>query len=200
MSRRLFASVVISSLALAGGALCLPSRLLAAPEPNSIPQSWQLDIRHGPLERIMVTVEGKEKAFWFMRYTVINNSGKDILFTPSFQLLAETGTVSEAFTDVPQTVFPKIKDLYPKTMLESPTNIYGKLLQGEDNAKDGVAIFPSIDPDARNFKLFITGFSGETATVEAPFEKKPVILQKTMELDFNIPGEEIGIEPHAQLR
>jgi hypothetical protein len=97
-------------------------------------------------------------------------------------------------------VFNKIKELYKSDLLLSPTAIYGKLLQGEDNAKDGVIIFSDIDPAARDFRLFVAGLSGETAEVKNPLTGKPVILQKTLELDYNIPGEAIGIDPHSQLR
>ena len=166
-----------------------------------MPVSWQLDVKCGNLERIFVNVDGKDKPFWFLRYTVTNNSGKDVLFTPDFEIVADTGDVVHAFKDVPNSVFTKIKEIYGKnSYLLSPTDVYGKLLQGEDNAKDSVAIFPALDPQARDFQLFFTGLSGETAEVKNPVTGKPVILQKTMELDFNIPGEAIGIEPHPRLK
>jgi hypothetical protein len=74
------------------------------------------------------------------------------------------------------------------------------LLQGEDNAKDGVIIFTDIDSEARNFQLFVSGLSGETAEVKNPVTGKPVILQKTLELDYNVPGQAIGIQPRSELR
>ena len=134
-----------------------------------------------------------------MRYTIINNSGQDILFTPSFELVADTGQVSAGFKDDHNLVFDKIKKLYNNKFLLSPSNIFGKLLQGEDNAKDGVVIFPALDTDARKFQLFVTGLSGETAEVKNPVSGKPVILQKTLELDYNVPGQAIDITPHARL-
>jgi hypothetical protein len=156
--------------------------------------------KHGPLERILISVDGKQKPFWFMRYTVVNNSGRDVLFTPGFEIIAESGEVTPAFKDVPAEAFSKIKEMYKNPLMESPTNIYGKLLQGEDNAKDGVAIFPALDPESRNFQVFITGLSGETAEVKNPVTDKPVILQKTLELDYNLAGQAIGIDPRVQLK
>jgi hypothetical protein len=168
-------------------------------EPSRIPVSWELTIKHGTLERVTVPLAGKDQTFWFMRYSVINNSGRDILFTPSFEILAETGTAVTALKAVPAPVFDKIKSLYNNPYLLSPTNIDGKLLQGDDNAKDGVAIFPTLDSEARNFQLFFMGLSGETSEVLNPLTKKPVILQKTLELDFNLPGQAIGIDPQPKL-
>lgn len=194
-------SVAAMAMVLAAGVSSFSAPALgAAPEPSLVPVSWQLDIKYGNLQRIFVNIDGKDKPFWFLRYTVTNNSGKDVLFTPNFEIVADTGEVTPAFKDVPNAVFQQIKQNYGNSLLMSPTDIYGKLLQGEDNAKDGVAIFPALDSDARDFQLFVTGLSGETAEVKNPVTGKPVILQKALELDFNIPGEAIGVEPHPRLK
>jgi len=203
MGRQVLVSgVAVMVLGLAAGVAALSGGAVrAAPEPSLVPVSWQLDVKYGNLERIFVNVDGKDKPFWFLRYTVTNDSGKDVLFTPDFEMVADTGDVVHAFKDVPNAVFTKIKEIYGKnSYLLSPTDVYGKLLQGEDNAKDSVAIFPALDPEARDFQLFFTGLSGETAEVKNPVNGKPVILQKTLELDFNIPGQAIGIEPHPRLK
>ncbi|HEY4330421.1 MAG TPA: hypothetical protein VGN88_11850 [Phycisphaerae bacterium] len=200
MTHRLMAAVVAATLLVTGAALPLVSRqALAAPEPSRVPISWELNFKHGNLERIIVPVAGKDTPFWYMRYTVTNNSGQDILFTPNFEIVADTGTALAAFKDVPNDVFEKIKTLYKNPLMQSPTNIYGKLLQGDDNAKDGVIIFSALDPDARNFRIFVSGLSGETAEVPNPATKKPAILQKTLELDYNLPGQAIGIDPVSKL-
>ena len=41
--------------------------------------------------------------------------------------------------------------------------------------------------------------SHATAEVENPVTHKPVILQKTLELDFNIPGQAVGVDPRCTL-
>ena len=168
-------------------------------EPSRVPVSWELNFKHGTLERIILNVDGKDQTFWYMRYTVTNNSGRDVLFTPNFQIVAETGTVIDGYKDAPDGAFEKIKKLYGNPLLLSPINIDGKLLQGDDNAKDAVAIFPALDPNARNFKVFVMCLSGETSQVSNPLTGKPVILQKTLELDYNIPGQAIGIDPKPNL-
>jgi hypothetical protein len=73
------------------------------------------------------------------------------------------------------------------------------LLQGEDNAKDSVAVFPGLDAESRNFKVFVMGLSGETSEVVNPATKQPVLLQKTLELDYNIPGQAINVPPEPKL-
>jgi len=198
--RRVVALVMVAVAMGGAGVAGMERSTLAHPIPSIVPVSWELNFRYGPLERMFMPINGQQKAFWFMRYTVINNSGRDVLFTPSFELVSETGSVSEAFKEVPNEVFSKIKDMYKNQFLQGPTAIYGRLLQGQDNAKDGVIIFTDIDAEARNFQLFVKGLSGETAEVKNPVTGKPVILQKTLELDYNIPGQAIGIEPRPELR
>jgi hypothetical protein len=168
-------------------------------QPNRVPISWELTFKHGNLERVTVPVDGKDQTFWFMRYTIVNNAGRDILFTPNFEILAESGTSVAALKIVPAAVFDKIKSMYNNPLLLSPINIDGKLLQGEDNAKDSVAIFPELDPNSRNFALFVMGLSGETSEVMNPIKKQPVILQKTLQLDYNLPGQAVGIPPQSRL-
>jgi hypothetical protein len=212
-------TVTLSSLVAAAGiaaalALSLPGPAAAADtpaapgaaplardprQPSRVPISWELTFKHGTLERLIVPIDGKDQTFWFMRYTIVNNAGRDILFTPNFEILAESGIDSPALKIVPSTVFEKIKSMYNNSLLLSPVNIDGKLLQGDDNAKDGIAVFPNLDPDSRNFSLFVMGLSGETSEVTDPMTKKPVILQKTLQLDYSLPGQAVGIPPQSRL-
>ncbi|MCL2645766.1 MAG: hypothetical protein FWD61_02030 [Phycisphaerales bacterium] len=196
------ASLTLALLAaVTAGALSLPvRRVTAAPEPSLVPTNWELNFKHGPIERLQIGKDGRQKTYWFMRYTVTNNTGKDILFTPDFQLMTDTGQVQDAYKDVPDEIITKIKDLYNNDLLASPNNIVGKLLQGEDNARDGVIVFGDVDTDSRNFKVFISGLSGETTEVKNPQTQKPVILQKTLILEYNVPGQAIGIEPRPEYK
>jgi hypothetical protein len=202
MRRPLVASLLALVITAAAGALffAAPRPVFAAPEPSVVPVSWELNLKHGPIERLFFTVDGKKKTFWYMRYTVINNTGKDILFTPEVELMTDTGQVQEAYKDVPKEVFKKIKELYNNPLLESPTNILGKLLQGEDNAKDGVVVFADVDADARDFQIFMSGLSGETAEVKNPITNKTTVLQKTLVLEYVIPGQAINIDPQPQYK
>jgi hypothetical protein len=172
MKRTIFAAM-LGAAVLGAGLPMVPRAAVAAPEPSRTPLSWDLGFRYGPMERIFVTLDGKQQTYWFMRYTVTNKSGREILYTPSFELVGDTGTVLEAFKEA----------------------------NGKDNIPDAVfeAIsFPALDPDARKYQLFAMGLSGETAAVKNPVTGKSVILQKTLEIDFNLPGQAIGIEPKTE--
>ncbi|HUO09560.1 MAG TPA: hypothetical protein VM008_14720 [Phycisphaerae bacterium] len=199
--RRLITTTLITAALVSAGTLSLAPSARAFPTPSIVPVSWELNFRHGDLQRLITSVNGQSKTFWYMRYTVINNSGKDVLFTPDFQLSTDTGQVQTAFKDVPNEVTNRITAMYKSaTPLYGPNEILGKLLQGEDNAKDGIIVFSNIDPAARDYQVFIAGLSGETAQVDNPVTHKPAVLQKTLILDYTVPGEAINIQPAPKLK
>ncbi len=197
MSRKLLiaaaCAAVVSSLAIVGmrGPVAM-----AAPEPAVVPMTWELTFKNQLPERIVV--EGK--TYWYVRYTVSNNTGRDVLYTPDFEITTDSGQAIAAYKDVPKDVFGKIKELHGATLLQSHTEILGKLLQGEDNAKDGVIIFAGLEAEARVLNLFISGISGETAEVKNPMSGAVVVLQKSLVLEYSIPGEAVRIDPRPTLK
>lgn len=169
------------------------SDLIAAPQPSVVPQTWELGFGAQQIERIAVN----GKTYFFVRYKVVNNTGRDILFTPDFQLMADTGQLLPADQQA-DAVFKKIKELYRSEFMQSPIEILGKIRQGEDNAKEGVVIFTGLDADARNVRIFISGLTGDTTEVKNPVTGKTVILQKTLVLEYDLPGQAIGIDIQPQ--
>lgn len=195
------------TLASLGLALCMaasvaPSPLAAAPEPAVLPPTgvWELSFKNYAPERLEVTEKGKKVTYWYMRYTVTNNTGKDVLYTPEFQLITDTGQAITAYKGVDRSIFKKIKALYKSQLMESPFEILGKVLQGEDNARDGVAIWSGVDADARYFTILVQGLSNETSTVKNPLTGEPVVLQKALQLEYKMPGEQLGIDPAPEFK
>lgn len=184
---------------------CGPAQT-AAPEPAEISPSWALDIRFEKPRSIRVQVPGEDepRRFWFLRYVVTNQTGEDRIFVPEFVLYTDTGQILRAGQNAPSAVFDKLKGIYNDPLLKDLTGMTGKILQGEDNSKRGVAIFPDFDPKAGAFDLFIGGLSGESVTVEllepievteydergekVSVEKTSVVLSKTLHLRYEVPG------------
>ena len=179
----------------------------AAPRPSEVPVSWEIEIHLETPQAIEVAVsgEGGVKRFWYLRFTVTNQTGEDRIFVPECTLYTDTGQILRAGQNVPTTVFKAVQKLYNDPLLTDLTGVTGKLLQGEDNAKTGVAIWPDFDPTAGMIDIFIGGLSGETAQVQLPtpiqvtemdakgdlrvVEKDKAILSKTLQRSYGIPGE-----------
>jgi hypothetical protein len=177
------------------------------PKPLTVPQQWQFEIELGDFRPIAVRLPDKkeDQIFWYLRYTVTNRSGEDRIFVPEVILYTDTGEVTRAGKQTPLAVFDKIKALYNDPLMKAPSAMTGKLLQGEDNAKGSVAIWPDFDPNAGKVSVFFCGLSGETVSVKLPapitvvepdwrgeehtVTKDTLLLVKTLELQYAIPGE-----------
>jgi len=134
------------------------------------------------------------------------------MFLPVFEMVTKDGKVQRSDKGVPLRVFEEIKRVerakYP--FLEQPTKSPGMLRVGEDQAKDGVAIWPEPMSEMGSFSIYVSGLSGETVTMKmvdgVPVKVKPeniaielkgveekdkVILRKTLQLNYVIYGDEV---------
>ncbi|HWL94672.1 MAG TPA: hypothetical protein VNT79_14215 [Phycisphaerae bacterium] len=191
----------------------------AQPEPSLTGVAWQLQLEPSAPVRIVVDTGTGQRIYWYMLYTVINNSSQDVDFHP------EIVRVSEIHSEVPEDraaemadeaarfivdaskvgihpkVFQAIKSLHAKThpFLVEPYKAIGKLRQGKDNALTSVAIFPELDLRASRFTVYFGGLSGEQETKKNPSydPKKPnsatnepvFVLRKTLAIPYTLPGD-----------
>ena len=163
-----------------------------APEPHIVPSSWELEIEHATPRVISVQLPGEDERrhYWYMTYTVTNRSGDDQFFVPEFTMITDRGDVLQANQGTPPRVVQIIKNREGNPLLERPTQIIGRLLQGPDNARDGMAVWPMPEHNVRNVRIFIAGLSGEIHTVEDPATGEERRLRKTLMLEYNLPGSE----------
>ncbi len=182
-------------------------RAITAPEPAPAPQSWELTFTHDKPQAIEVKLPGQDEpqTFWYLRYRIANNTGDDQFFIPEFAIYTDTGELVPAGKGVPQGVFEKIQKVYNDPLLKDPASMKGKVLQGDDNAKRGVAIWRNFDPKAGGFDLFVSGLSGESQTIKLPapievkqmnedgemetVEIREITLVKTLKLTYGLIGE-----------
>jgi len=195
-------------IVIAGVIVCLAAAwAVCAPEPKLVTTDWQLDTRMDPPRRIEVTVEGEvtPRTFWYVLYTVTNRTGDDRPFVPCFTIYTDTGQLLADSKGVPSTVFEAIQIRHNNPLLTGVADMTGVLLQGADNAKDGVAIFGDIEPEARVFDLFVDGLSGEAVQLRLPtpvvlkrtdsegrvqqIRDDTIMLHKTLQLTYKLPGE-----------
>jgi len=176
--------------------------VFSAPQPAIVPgaNQWTLNVVFTQPQQITVKLSDQPKAqrFWYIIITVTNSFSIDVPFYPSCELLTDTFQAISAYKDTRNIVFEKIKLRHKKKypLLESLEFADNKILQGEDNTKDLVIIWPDFDAKAKEIRLFLAGLSNETAVVEHPTEKDPngapkkLYLRKTLELQYSIGGDE----------
>jgi hypothetical protein len=168
------------------------------PKPSPFPVAWELTFEHGQPRRVVVPAPGgAPKAYWYMTYSVTNRSDREQVFLPRFELLTREGKVIESDRNIPATVFAKVKQREGNQFLEPFTSIGGTIRVGEDEAKDGVAIWEEPLPRMGDFTIFVSGLSGETVNMKDAggaemknAEGNPIILRKTLQLDYSLPGDE----------
>lgn len=159
----------------------------AHPKPAPVPYRWELNFDPGPLRLYVDSSEGK--SYWYFTYTVTNRTTKDQLWAPKMVLYTDAGEIMESGRDVPTRVTEDILDLLGNELLEDQNTVLGEILQGRENAKEGLVIWPAKSLNITELSLFISGISGETARVKNPITGTEVTLRKTLQRNYLIPGD-----------
>lgn len=196
MRSKSLARILLTGLALLGAA----GSLRAYPEPSQYPVSWELTFKHDVPRRIVVEIPGQNvpKAYWYMTYTVTNNTDQEQTFLPTFEMVDKTAKVSRAGKGIPQAVYERIKAVSGNKLMEDPVKVGGALRVGEDQAKDSVAIWEENDPRIGEFSIFVSGLCGENTPLKddkganvLDKDGKPILLFKTLQLDYRVAGDEV---------
>jgi hypothetical protein len=189
--RRLLATRLMPLLAL----LVVAGTALAYPKPAAVPFRWQLDFEPGDLRLYVDPVDGR--TYWYFNYSIINRTGADQLWAPSFVLYTDSGEILESGRGVSTRVTESLVNLLGNDLLELQNEIIGDIFQGPEYAKDGIVVWPARRTDATEIALFVAGISGETARVRNPLTDEQVILRKTLRRDYLIRGDALarGSEP-----
>lgn len=195
----------------------ISSQVWAAPAPSIVPVSWQLDFSYVDPQTISVKLPGRDKpeTFWYLLYTVTNNTGQEVQFFPRFELMTNTMQVLLGDPGVHPQVFEAIRARHRPThpFLVEPVKAMGRLLQGADNARSSVVIWPQFDIKANRFTVYAAGLSGESVLlanpdykpgeaefvekklgdgteVRVPINPKFYTLRKTLAIKYILPGDE----------
>lgn len=160
-------------------------------------QHWDFQFEFKTPRRVVtVDKDGAEHAFWALVYTVTNNDKVARDFQPAATLFTDTGRV--AHDNLYPAVVEKVKADFRLDELADSVKMMGPLKAGQDEARDGVFVFPEVDPRMDEFKIFITGLSGEFIVKTIPAAKageapKSIVLRKTLLLVFKFPGDEVDL-------
>lgn len=174
-------------VALLSGLTSAPARG-QEPQPSPTPISWELTCRPEMPMRIEADTGAGRQVYWYMLYTVTNNTGQEVDFHPDIVRVneietelpasqadaepqkASTITVDPAMVGPHPAIFRAIQERHAKThpFLTTPVNAIGRLKQGKDNAMTSVAIFKDLDPRVGKFTVYFGGLSGERVTKRNP--------------------------------
>jgi hypothetical protein len=67
--------------------------------------------------------------------------------------------------------------------------VAGRILQGEDHARDGVVIWQAPDHEVKDIKIFFGGITGETHEVKDPVSGDSKLLRKALQISYDTPGD-----------
>lgn len=174
---------------------------LAAPQAGLVSPSWELDVEFFDPQRITVQTASGEQTYWYVLYRVINRTGKDVHFFPSFRIVTNTLFVVDAGDDVHPAAYDRIAELHRKDFpfFAPPSKVSGLLLQGKENARESAAVFKTFDPAASSFKVYMAGLAGEKVRVNNPAfdpnkeesEDNPrsFLAQRTLAISYDLPGD-----------
>ena len=183
--RMLFTAMTLAAFSVAASAVW------AFPEPHVVPTSWELDFTQGKPSLVSVRMQGEDKPrhYYYFTYTVTNRTGTEQLWVPEFSVWTDAGDLIQANRGISPTIFNAIRDREKNPLLENPFQIVGPLLQGTDNARDGVVIWQVPEHDVDHIRIFISGLSGETHVVKDPLSGEEKLLRKTLMLEYRTPGD-----------
>lgn len=169
---------------------------LAAPQPEPVPRRWELEFTPGPLRVASFDLAGGgPRVFYYFSYKVVNKSGADRWFAPSFEMDTGDGTIYRSGRDVPREVVEKLIQASGNSELEDEVKIQGQLLQGPENAKEGIVVFPCTSLKPEYVNIYCAGFSGENKSVARPDNGQTVVLRKQRWLGHTVNGE---IDPDSR--
>jgi hypothetical protein len=175
----------------------------AAPKPDKASKTWQLDCHFYDPERMVITLPGDSEptTFWYLLYTVTNDTGQDVDFYPAFELVTNTCQVVRGGDRIHPLVVDAIRVRHKKqyTFFVDPLKATGRLLQGEDNARTSAAVFRNFDPAADRFTIYAAGLSGEVVRLRNPAfdadapesetNSRFFTLRKSLGITYDLPGD-----------
>lgn len=176
---------------------------LAGPRAGLVPKTWELDFEFYDPQRITMTLPGDSApvTYWYVVYRVTNQTGQDVVFTPSFRIVTSTLEKVVGGDGISPSVYDAIAARHKKEFpfFAVPSKVTGKLMQGAVNSRTSAAVFRTFDTKASGFRFFAGGLSGDIERVANPVYKpnepeteknrRFFLLRRTLELDYDLPGD-----------
>lgn len=190
--RHSIAPTTFAALALgASTLLTVPVSQAAAPEPSPVSIAWEFTFDAGPMRLAWVEVDGKTQPYFFLTYKVTNYSGEDLLLAPDITLVSDGIHTQRSDSGIPDSVTQEILRRLDNPLISSQIDIVDTVLQGQEHAREGVAIWRAEHLDADEVAVYFSGLSGEFESYVVGREgddPNRYTLRKTMMLRYATPG------------
>jgi hypothetical protein len=180
----------------------------AYPKPSPFPVSWELKFVHSIPRRMTIVLPGdtQPNAYWYFVYSVLNNSDqatnfdadldKERTFYPEFVMRTQDGKLIEGNDGIHPAVFDAIKSYERNPYLEEPTQMGGKILLGQDQVRQSVAIWAEPMQRMGSFQIFVSGLWGESAVAKdadgnavKDANGNDILLHKTLMMSYHVDGD-----------
>ena len=191
------------------GLVSLPMLTWAVPQPGIAPRAWELDLDYRTPQRIVVDVPGQgPRAYWYMVYTVTNESDEVRFFIPRVELHTDDGRNIRSDRGIPGEVYQAIRDRTRSLRLTLPQDMVGRLLVGRDEAKSSMAVWAEPKAEMGTFDIFFAGLSGDRRTATNPVNGEPlknaqgeeILIEKTKQLTYKVRGDVFNPEEDTAVR
>ncbi|MEM7681938.1 MAG: hypothetical protein AAF288_08275 [Planctomycetota bacterium] len=191
------------------------------PTPELVTTEWSLAFTTGQLDAVVVLdADGEPARYWYLPYKVVNHTGQPRFFTPEIDVMTDSGEIQRGSSSVHSAaVFDAIQNKLRSPLVEPPSRARGWLREGEDFARESVAIWPAPRGDVDELWVYVAGIYGETVQATDPVTgeplnrvavdpltgnprigpdgqtlTEPVLLQRTRELHYETPGNPLRPE------
>lgn len=144
-----------------------------------------LELRPGTLT--LVTDDATGDRFLVFTYTVANKTPRTQRFTPRFELLMGDGTLLEGGKGVDVDAGARVRRAAAGPRALDQFQVMGDVPVGEQNAKEGVVIFPA-KGDMKDMTLFVSGTSIAIDRVPDAKTGKETIVRRTWVRHYGIDG------------
>lgn len=167
----------------------VPAVLLAVSSTSAVvDKSWTMDFRPGDLKVFIEPTTGDP--YWYFTYVVVNNTGNERMWAPSIELFDGAGKLMPTGRDVPGTIHDAIQATFTDGAVDDQFEVLGKLPIGEENGKEGLCVWKASNLDSTDLTIFVKGISSELKRSEEVAGQPPVMLRRSMRLDFKVRADE----------
>lgn len=193
---------VLATMVLCAASLAFGQTSANRPEPALASTAWNLHFRFQDPQRVSVVEPGQNEpvVYWYMVYTVENQSDQELFFYPEFQIVTDTMQVVSSGAGVSPEAYEAVFRRANNPLLLPPEKVAGRILRGKDRARHGVAIWRDFDSKARTFTVHVSGLSGEVMRWKNPAfnpdkpegsdNQRYFLLRKTLAVPYTLPGSE----------